>query len=206
MQVWKQKIAIKSQIEKSSIYWDTTACSLRHTLSSLAWKPGSWVRIPLRAWMFSVSVFAFFCVCVQVERPCDELITRPRSPTVCLRLRKLKWNGESFMEVGQVPIGGRSAIGKKKCRQMLKSNRCDFWSIGINNSDRFLWKRWLNTAKKNISTEFEKSWLSLVTSCLPWQPLAPPLPRLGTNTLHQLSFLSPGESSRCLDTRTHLKK
>jgi hypothetical protein len=30
-----------------------------------------------------VYVCAFFCVCVQVERPCDELITRPRSPTDC---------------------------------------------------------------------------------------------------------------------------
>jgi hypothetical protein len=40
---------------------------LRRALSSLAWKPGPWVRIPLRAWMFSVCVCAFFCVCVQVE-------------------------------------------------------------------------------------------------------------------------------------------
>jgi hypothetical protein len=30
-----------------------------------------------------VYVCVFFCVCVQVERPCDELITRPRSPTDC---------------------------------------------------------------------------------------------------------------------------
>jgi hypothetical protein len=40
---------------------------LKHALSSLAWKLGSLVRIPLRAWMFSVCVRAFFCVCVQVE-------------------------------------------------------------------------------------------------------------------------------------------
>jgi hypothetical protein len=26
------------------------------------------------------------CVCVQVERPCDELITRPRSATDCLKI------------------------------------------------------------------------------------------------------------------------
>jgi hypothetical protein len=37
-----------------------------------------------------VYVCAFFCVCIQVERPCDELITRPRSPPDCLRSRKLK--------------------------------------------------------------------------------------------------------------------
>jgi hypothetical protein len=38
---------------------------------------------------------AFFCVCVHVERPCDELITRPRSPTDCLRSRKPSEN-EAF--------------------------------------------------------------------------------------------------------------
>jgi hypothetical protein len=51
------------------------------TLSSLARKPGSWVSIPLRAWMFGVRVCvcvcvcvrSFFCVYVQVEalRPAD---------------------------------------------------------------------------------------------------------------------------------------
>jgi hypothetical protein len=34
---------------------------LRHALSSLARKPGSGVRIPLRAWIFSICV----CVCVR---------------------------------------------------------------------------------------------------------------------------------------------
>jgi hypothetical protein len=39
-----------------------------HELSSLARTPRPWVRIPLRAWMFSVCVVcAFFCVCAQVE-------------------------------------------------------------------------------------------------------------------------------------------
>jgi hypothetical protein len=37
-----------------------------------------------------VCVCAFFCVSVQVEKPCDELITHPRSPTDCLRSRKPK--------------------------------------------------------------------------------------------------------------------
>jgi hypothetical protein len=41
-----------------------------------------------------VYMCAFFCVCVQVERPCDELIIRPRSLTDCLGSRKLKLNGE----------------------------------------------------------------------------------------------------------------
>jgi hypothetical protein len=44
---------------------------------------GSWVRIPLKVWM---SVYTFIlCLCCRVcrYRPCDGLITRPRSPTVC---------------------------------------------------------------------------------------------------------------------------
>jgi hypothetical protein len=57
---------------------------LRHELSSLAREPRSWVRIALRTWMFGVYVF-ILCLCCSVfrQRPCEELITRPRSPTVC---------------------------------------------------------------------------------------------------------------------------
>jgi hypothetical protein len=36
----------------------------------------------------------FFCICVQVDRPCDELITRPRNPIDCQISRKLKSNGD----------------------------------------------------------------------------------------------------------------
>jgi hypothetical protein len=36
---------------------------LSHVLTSLARKPGSWVRIALRAWMFGVCM-CLFCVCV----------------------------------------------------------------------------------------------------------------------------------------------
>jgi hypothetical protein len=46
------------------------------------WLLGSWVRIPLKAWMF-VRVF-LCCVVLCRQRPCDGLITRPRSPTICL--------------------------------------------------------------------------------------------------------------------------
>jgi hypothetical protein len=50
---------------------------------------GSRVRIPLKAWMF-VLVF-LYCIVLCRYRPCDELITRPRSPTVCRnRLRNQK--------------------------------------------------------------------------------------------------------------------
>jgi hypothetical protein len=46
------------------------------------WLLGSWVRIPLKAWMF-VRVF-LCCVVLCKYRPCDGLITHPRSPTICL--------------------------------------------------------------------------------------------------------------------------
>jgi hypothetical protein len=54
---------------------------LRHELSSPARTLGSWVRIPLKSWMF-VCVYSVFVCRYQ---PCDELITRPRSPTDCLQ-------------------------------------------------------------------------------------------------------------------------
>jgi hypothetical protein len=34
-----------------------------HGSQALAWKPGSWVRVPLKAWIFSVRM-RLFCVCV----------------------------------------------------------------------------------------------------------------------------------------------
>jgi hypothetical protein len=64
---------------------------LRHELSSLARTLGSWVRNPLKAWM---SVCAFImCLCCPLcrWRPCDGLITRPRSLTVCVKkIKELK--------------------------------------------------------------------------------------------------------------------
>jgi hypothetical protein len=42
--------------------------------------------------MFSLCVCVFLFVYRQ--RPCDELITRPRSPTECVRSRKTEVNGE----------------------------------------------------------------------------------------------------------------
>jgi hypothetical protein len=83
--------------------------------SSLARKPGSWVQIPLRAWMFSVCV----CVCLRFsvfvykQRSYDELITHPRSSTDCLRSRKPKWNRE-FHGGRQGPNWSCSAKVKKK--------------------------------------------------------------------------------------------
>jgi hypothetical protein len=60
---------------------------LRRVLSSLAWKPGSWIRIPLRAWMFSVCICVFLSLCTG-RGPSQGVL-----PTV-LRSSKPKWNGE----------------------------------------------------------------------------------------------------------------
>jgi hypothetical protein len=50
------------------------------------WLLGSWVRIPLKAWMF---VRVFLCRVVLCRyRPCDGLITHPRGPTTCLTSSK----------------------------------------------------------------------------------------------------------------------
>jgi hypothetical protein len=57
---------------------------LRYELCSPARTLGSWVRIPLEAWM-SVS----FCVYVGSGTAAGP-IPRQRSPTDCLRIKKLK--------------------------------------------------------------------------------------------------------------------
>jgi hypothetical protein len=54
---------------------------------------------------------ARFSVFVYRKRPCDELITRPRSSTECLRLVN-RSEKESFMEVGQGRNWGCSIKGK----------------------------------------------------------------------------------------------
>jgi hypothetical protein len=81
------KLDMKAALTKSISVWDRSRWprGLRHELSSVAWTLGSWVRILLKAWM---SVCAFIlCLCWPVcrYRPCDGLITRPRSPTVCVK-------------------------------------------------------------------------------------------------------------------------
>jgi hypothetical protein len=55
-----------------------------YELSSLARTLRSWVRIPLNAWM-SVCVYSVLCCPVCRWRPCNGLIARPRSPTVCVK-------------------------------------------------------------------------------------------------------------------------
>jgi hypothetical protein len=58
--------------------------SLRHDLSSPARTLGSWIRIPLEAWMSVCAFILCFCCPVCKQRRCDELIPRPRSPTDCV--------------------------------------------------------------------------------------------------------------------------
>jgi hypothetical protein len=66
---------------------------LGHELSSLARTLWSWVRISHRAWMFDVCAFLRVCVVLYLGRGLGTgLIPRPRSPTDCLRIKKLKWN------------------------------------------------------------------------------------------------------------------
>jgi hypothetical protein len=61
----------------------------RHELPSLALTLGSWVRIPLGAWMFSVYM-RLFCVCVVLclgrGLATSWSIIRPRSPIVCEKM------------------------------------------------------------------------------------------------------------------------
>jgi hypothetical protein len=44
-----------------------------------AWLQRSWVQIPLQAWMF---LPCLYMLCCPKKRPCDDLITQPRSPAM----------------------------------------------------------------------------------------------------------------------------
>jgi hypothetical protein len=72
-----ETIAISISFERQS-EWPR---GLRHELSPPAQTLGSWVRIPLKAWIFVCvySVFVLSCL------PWDGLIPRTRSPTDCVK-------------------------------------------------------------------------------------------------------------------------
>jgi hypothetical protein len=60
-----------------------------HESSSAARTLGSWVQIPVEAWMSVCFYFMLVCsVCRQW--PCDWQIPRPRGPTDCVQIKKLK--------------------------------------------------------------------------------------------------------------------
>jgi hypothetical protein len=94
---------------------------LRHELSSPARALGSWVRIPLKAWM---SAF-ILCLCcpVQVEalRRADP---RPGSFTDCPMIKKLKWN-EAVHGCPMFQSGSNRKERKIWIRTFLNSVDCD---------------------------------------------------------------------------------
>jgi hypothetical protein len=59
---WRRHVPPKRPMNFNGLHGIIAGHGLRHVLSSLARKPGSCVRIPLRAWMFSVSVCESFSV------------------------------------------------------------------------------------------------------------------------------------------------
>jgi hypothetical protein len=63
---------------------------LKHELSSFARTLGSWIRTPIKAWMSLCAFILRLCCLVFMQRPCDGLITRARSPTDCVQIRELK--------------------------------------------------------------------------------------------------------------------
>jgi hypothetical protein len=88
-------------------------CGLRHELSSLARRLGSWVRISPKEWM-SVTCIFVLCVCYSAcrYRPCDGLIPCPRSPTTVYSIKKLK--------SGQGPTKGcRARVYRISTRDMF---------------------------------------------------------------------------------------
>jgi hypothetical protein len=101
--MWKQKFVLEFiklwTIITTLLFMDDipTGCrwqwphGLRHKLSSLARKLGSWVRVLLKAWMSVLGeLILCLCCCVCRYRPCDVLIPRPRSLPTVYRNKKLK--------------------------------------------------------------------------------------------------------------------
>jgi hypothetical protein len=87
---------------------------LKHEISSPPRTLGSWVRIPLEACM-SVCVYSVYVVLYR-ERPCVGLISHPRSPTDCLRLRN--WSERIASRMPYAPSGS----SRKYIREVLGSN------------------------------------------------------------------------------------
>jgi hypothetical protein len=92
--------------------------NMRHELPSLARTLGSWVLIPLKAWMFGVCM-RLFCVCVVLclDRGLATgwSLIHPRGPTVCEKM---------IIELIKRPgpwMGWKSHWEKNKNRWSLKS-------------------------------------------------------------------------------------
>jgi hypothetical protein len=99
--------------------WSQQPHGLRQELCSLARTLGSWIWIPPKAWMFGVYAF-ILCLCCPAfrERPCDRLITHPKSPTIC---EKWLWNRIR----GQRPEwAGRGTEKKMSCKNLEEQTAC----------------------------------------------------------------------------------
>jgi hypothetical protein len=86
---------------------------LRHEMSSPAWTLGSWVRIPLEAWMFVCvySVFLLSCVVAALRRA-DHWSKESYQLSISVRLRNL-------IERRPRPDMGCSAIGRRTSSNAL---------------------------------------------------------------------------------------
>jgi hypothetical protein len=102
---------------------------LRHEPSSATRIMGSWHRIPLVVWM-SVRLF---CVCVVLcvsRGPWDGLITRPRNPTDCASIKKLKKRPRSTRAVEpQIDRYGYKLKGNTNVKQTFFIGQLQFAGI-----------------------------------------------------------------------------
>jgi hypothetical protein len=94
-------------------------------------RPWLQVRIlPGRGCLMCVRVFLCLCCTVFNWRPCDELITRPRSPTVCERSRNWLWVISPVLQHGS-EIPSKGARGGKSV-----NNNYSFQYIKNNNNNK----------------------------------------------------------------------
>jgi hypothetical protein len=119
------------------------------------WLLGSWVLIPLKAWMF-VRVF-LYCVVLCRQRPCDGLITYPRSPTICLNS---SWNHlylrrpRSFKDC--------RAAGKSFFHHIVTKILCVLsWLHFLLHSDSFEPKRTIQTVRESFDGRGKQSTVKL---------------------------------------------
>jgi hypothetical protein len=91
---------------------------------SVAWILGSWVWIPLKAWMF-VLIF-LCCVVLCRQRPCVELITRPRSPTKC---RKTQFRNLTCVMLPRFFKDCRATGKRKEVIQRTFQTMAVFWVV-----------------------------------------------------------------------------
>jgi hypothetical protein len=90
---------------------------LRHKLSSLARTLGSWVRIPLKAWMFFCVYFVFVLSCVGSGLAMDWSPVQGVLESYCLRIKKLKRNKKSFLDALCFKVGASRERERERERE-----------------------------------------------------------------------------------------